>query len=230
MTELSKNFSIALDFIGELDKQPVADFSDYVSKFQVYLLHLGAAGDFVLLDPNRENQFVVRLFSSTPEFEKKYTSQGLEKLPEVLSGAETSAYWWNSDADTIGLDPQSPFGMSPALVIPIFGLDGLRGIIATSAKPTNVSIEARAAITMGAIYLFNRVMHVALTDRSMLSSREREVLSWTALGKTTGDTAEILGIPEHKVAGHLSSAFKKFDVVEKTYLTPRPLVGGGHLS
>jgi len=49
-----------------------------------------------------------------------------------------------------------------------------------------------------------------------LSPREREVLRWTAAGKTAGEIAAILGISARTVTFHITSALQKLDSVNKT--------------
>lgn len=49
-----------------------------------------------------------------------------------------------------------------------------------------------------------------------LSAREREVLRWTAAGKTAGEIATILGITERTVGFHVASALQKLNAVNKT--------------
>lgn len=45
-----------------------------------------------------------------------------------------------------------------------------------------------------------------------LTPREREVLSWAALGKTAWATGQILNIAEHSVEWHLKNAYRKLGV------------------
>lgn len=49
-----------------------------------------------------------------------------------------------------------------------------------------------------------------------LSTREREVLRWTAAGKTAGEVAAILGISERTINFHVTSALTKLNAVNKT--------------
>jgi DNA-binding NarL/FixJ family response regulator len=52
-----------------------------------------------------------------------------------------------------------------------------------------------------------------------LSSRERQVLSLVAAGKTNRQIASQLGISDHTVARHLSNIFTKIDVNSRTAAT-----------
>jgi len=49
-----------------------------------------------------------------------------------------------------------------------------------------------------------------------LSIREREVLRWTAAGKTSGEIAAILGISERTITFHVTRALQKLNSVNKT--------------
>lgn len=46
----------------------------------------------------------------------------------------------------------------------------------------------------------------------ILTDREREVLRWTAAGKTAWDTGGILNIATDTVTKHIASAMRKLDV------------------
>jgi DNA-binding CsgD family transcriptional regulator len=48
--------------------------------------------------------------------------------------------------------------------------------------------------------------------RPEISERERDILSWVALGKSSWDVARILSISEHTVNYHLQRAARKFNV------------------
>lgn len=50
---------------------------------------------------------------------------------------------------------------------------------------------------------------------SKLSSRETEILQWSALGKTAADIATILCLSERTVGFHISSAMRKLGVNNK---------------
>jgi len=49
-----------------------------------------------------------------------------------------------------------------------------------------------------------------------LTKREREVLQWTADGKTSGEMAEILNLSEHTINFHLKNAICKLKTANKT--------------
>jgi DNA-binding CsgD family transcriptional regulator len=54
-------------------------------------------------------------------------------------------------------------------------------------------------------------------SRSSLTARERDVLSWTARGKTMADIAEILVISSHTVEAHMRQIMRKLGATNKTH-------------
>jgi DNA-binding CsgD family transcriptional regulator len=61
---------------------------------------------------------------------------------------------------------------------------------------------------------------------AQLTLREIEVLSWSALGKTSQDVAAILGISEGVVRIHLQSAQHKLDCLNRTHTVAKALAEG----
>ncbi len=57
-----------------------------------------------------------------------------------------------------------------------------------------------------------------------LSNREREVLRWSAAGKTADEIATILGITERTVTFHIASSLSKLNVVNKTQAVAKALL------
>ncbi len=63
-------------------------------------------------------------------------------------------------------------------------------------------------------------------QKSLLSPREREVLQWTAQGKTSWDISTILGISEKGVEFHLDSVKRKLQVVNRTHAVVKAVMLG----
>jgi LuxR family quorum-sensing system transcriptional regulator SolR len=57
-----------------------------------------------------------------------------------------------------------------------------------------------------------------------LTGREREVLRWTAAGKTADEVGTILGISERTVTFHITSSLVKLNVVNKTQAVAKALL------
>jgi LuxR family quorum sensing-dependent transcriptional regulator len=112
-------------------------------------------------------------------------------------------------------------GMVEGLSIPIFDPGGFSGCISMSGPKLNVTQEAKRALHMVSLFAhgtaerLHRVSERTITQA--LTEREREVLRWTAVGKTYGQIAEILGISDRTVEAHLRHAKLKLGTVNATH-------------
>lgn len=55
-------------------------------------------------------------------------------------------------------------------------------------------------------------------DTVTLSAREQECLIWTARGKTSAETAVILGVAESTVVGYIAALNRKLRAQNKTHM------------
>lgn len=62
--------------------------------------------------------------------------------------------------------------------------------------------------------------------KNLLTPREREVLLWTAKGKTSGEISDILNLSAKVVEFHLNNAKKKLQVFNKTHAVVKAIVLG----
>jgi DNA-binding CsgD family transcriptional regulator len=100
---------------------------------------------------------------------------------------------------------------------------------ATSADaPPAPAAEIRPAEAGEAVIARHRPGPRRRSARSgtQLTVREIEVLSWSALGKTSQDVAAILGISEGVVRIHLQSAQHKLDCLNRTHTVAKALSEG----
>jgi LuxR family transcriptional regulator, quorum-sensing system regulator BjaR1 len=87
-------------------------------------------------------------------------------------------------------------------------------------------------------YWLQRVIDVEATNKALpadimtrrrtalnfkLTDRERDVLSWAARGKTTQDTADIIGISNETVITHMKAAMNKIAAGNKTHAVAKAL-------
>jgi LuxR family quorum sensing-dependent transcriptional regulator len=112
----------------------------------------------------------------------------------------------------------SDYRLRHGLCVPIHGLNGYQAGISFAGFDVEDVTEARAAIQLIGIYAFNRLANLKFTSKSfrILTDREREVLSWTAVGKTAWDTGGILNIAPDTVNKHIASAMRKLNVCSRT--------------
>jgi LuxR family quorum sensing-dependent transcriptional regulator len=113
------------------------------------------------------------------------------------------------------------FGFDGALVVPISGPGGNVACVSMSARKFTLTPRDRRPLHLMAYYAFEKVAgfrrRQPLPIRRSLTEREREVLSWAAMGKSAWEVSEILSIAERTVNEHAQTAFQKLGAMNKTH-------------
>jgi LuxR family quorum sensing-dependent transcriptional regulator len=101
--------------------------------------------------------------------------------------------------------------------VPIHGLNGYQAGISFAGFDVDDAKEANGTLQLIGIYAFNRLANLKSSSKEhgILTEREREVLRWTAAGKTAWDTGGILNIAEDTVNKHIASAMRKLNVYSR---------------
>jgi len=111
------------------------------------------------------------------------------------------------------------FGLSQGFFVPIPSPAGTFGNVWMAGPKPELTARVRPALHLVALYAFDRVHRLVgrLPDqRPRLTAREREVLVWTAHGKSAWEIGEILGIAKRTVDEHAQSAFRKLGAANRT--------------
>jgi LuxR family quorum sensing-dependent transcriptional regulator len=83
----------------------------------------------------------------------------------------------------------------------------------------DLSVESKPNILLMAHYAYLRLCQVAgggQSTRPALTLREREVLAWSALGKSAWEIGEILNLAKRTVDEHAKTAMRKFGAMTRT--------------
>jgi LuxR family transcriptional regulator, quorum-sensing system regulator BjaR1 len=111
------------------------------------------------------------------------------------------------------------FGLSQALFVPIPSPTGTFGNVWMAGPKPELTARTKPALHLIALYAFDRMHRIVGSlpyDGPQLTPREREVLLWTACGKSAWEIGEILGIAKRTVDDHAQSAFHKLGAANRT--------------
>lgn len=87
--------------------------------------------------------------------------------------------------------------------------------------------EHASQLHLASIYFHQRISLSEVSECQVaLSDREREVLYWAAAGKTSGETATIIGLAEKTVHFHLYRAMQKLEVFSKPHAVAKAMLMG----
>jgi LuxR family quorum sensing-dependent transcriptional regulator len=122
------------------------------------------------------------------------------------------------------------FAMGSGVCITSCGTTGsvagaiLSGRHADLTQPTTSFLQA--ALLLARDKLARLRFKQSSPTKRRLSNRERQILTWTALGKSAWDISCILGISEVTAHKHVSSAMKKLNSVNKAHAVATALLTG----
>jgi len=110
------------------------------------------------------------------------------------------------------------FGLSQGFFVPTPSPCGTYGNVWMAGPAPELTERNRPALHLMALYAFDRVHRLVgrlPVQRLPLTAREREVLAWTASGKSAWEIGEILGIGKRTVDEHAQTAVHKLGAANK---------------
>lgn len=128
-------------------------------------------------------------------------------------------------------DEAEAFGIRDGLTVPIRGADGYAMMSMVADDPAMAAEDAlpvRHALHLMSFYYHDAVERAAEAARApvSLTPREREVLVWTARGKTSWEISQILKLSERTVNFHIEKAKAKLDVNSRSHATVKAIMLG----
>jgi LuxR family quorum sensing-dependent transcriptional regulator len=226
----------AFDFIEALDK---LDTTDAVISAMEKALALFGFENFILTGiPNPKQRFeqMVLLRKWPAGWFEIYAGQDYVRVDPVIRLCKQSVnpFEWSEAPYDPETEPKAhevmtratDFQMARGFCLPIHGLTGYEACISMSGVHLDLTARNKPAIHLMALYAFERARQLVLPDRELtnpLSAREREVLQWSAMGKTASEAAEIMNITERTVTFHLERVREKLGAQSKTHACVKAL-------
>jgi LuxR family quorum sensing-dependent transcriptional regulator len=175
-------------------------FEDLViaARWPAEFFMLYVENDYARFDP-----LIRRSIQSYMPFEWRADSYGSDGNPRVVEIMRRAA----------------EFGLKHGYLVPIHGPKGYEGCVSLAAKALDLSVPAKSAVHLMALYAFDRMRSLRgnLSDRKiLLTAREREVLSWVAAGKSAAQISQALKISKRTVDEHSQTAARKLGAANRT--------------
>jgi LuxR family transcriptional regulator, quorum-sensing system regulator BjaR1 len=113
------------------------------------------------------------------------------------------------------MDRATDFRMNEGFCVPIHSSEGFQAVVTMAGEQVEAARQVRRALHLMALYAYGKAVELCLPKKfpqpRLLTKREREVLQWTAAGKTAWEISQILGVAESTIIAHLKSAAAKYD-------------------
>jgi LuxR family transcriptional regulator, quorum-sensing system regulator BjaR1 len=110
------------------------------------------------------------------------------------------------------------FRMSRGFIVPIHGIAGDEACVSLSGQHLDLNIRSKPAIHLMAMYAFDRVRRLIAPPKAVrkLTARQREVMAWSASGKSAWEIGAIIGITQRTVEEHIAMACRKLGATNRT--------------
>jgi LuxR family transcriptional regulator, quorum-sensing system regulator BjaR1 len=109
--------------------------------------------------------------------------------------------------------------LTRGLSVPIHGRSGLAAGVSMGGVGIELTARTKAALHLMSVYAFERILQLTARERAepRLTLREREVLAWSAKGKSAWEIGEILSVAKRTVDEHAQSAMRKLGATTRTH-------------
>ncbi len=235
---VAMDLNLILEASDKLSKTQTVD--EAIAILNLELHNIGYEGfsyleAFVKPDKKRTPRYFT---TANPSFIQRYLDERFDLIDPVVSMAKvtTRPFTWTNASDK---SPESKtvwqtaedYGYNNGLVIPARSYKReVGGILVTLFKRYESDDVEKPEYQLASRSLINAFYDrmndfdtnpVFQNEGYVLSEREREVLLWSAYGKTSSETAAILGISERGVNFHINNCLDKLGASCKTQAVVR---------
>jgi LuxR family quorum sensing-dependent transcriptional regulator len=220
----------AFDFIEGLDELDSPDsvleaMQDEISRFGFEWL----AFTGILPKPGETMDDLILAHHSPDGLHDVYASRNYVRIdPNVRRALRSSRpfdWTWEDYGDEHG--PRSTevmrvlaeFTLQRGFFVPVHGAGGYEAAVAMAGTDVDLPGEAKPGLHLMSLYAFERIRQL-LGGRSEgkppLTPREREVLAWSAQGKSAWEIGTILSVGKRTVDEHAQTAMRKLGATNRT--------------
>lgn len=148
----------------------------------------------------------------------------------ALSRRSTDPFEWSEALYDPNAQPRTAqlmnvaadFGMRQGFCVPIRRGNGVQACVTMAGERPDLGPRAKKAVHLIGLYAYKKAVSVMGPDQGpppakpILTYREREVLLWSAQGKSSWDISVILGVSERTVNWFIANASRKLNAVNRT--------------
>jgi LuxR family transcriptional regulator, quorum-sensing system regulator BjaR1 len=215
----------AFDFVDAIER--VTDPGTVIELFDRELKRYGFHAWLITGLPNRGERIdPLMMLNGWPKgWTETYTRLNLVQNDPVVAHCfrSTAPFVWrdapydpltNPKAKEV-MDRATDFRMNEGFCVPIHSSEGFQAVVTMAGEQVEAARQVRRALHLMALYAYGKAVELCLPKKfpepRLLTKREREVLQWTAAGKTAWEISQILGVAESTIIAHLKSAAAKYD-------------------
>jgi LuxR family transcriptional regulator, quorum-sensing system regulator BjaR1 len=220
----------ALDFVESLEAYTTV--SDAMDALEAGFGRFGFQTIAVTGLPNPDQRLAQLVLAKKlpAEWFEIYTGNNYDRVDPVMKMCRQSInpFEWSEAPFDPASEPgaaevmnrATDFGMSRGFSIPIHGLSGYQAMVSLGGVHLDLNPRSKPALHLMAMYGFERIRRL-LDSRpapeARLTRREREAISWAALGKSAWEIGEILHITQRTAEEHLAVAARKLGAANRTH-------------
>jgi hypothetical protein len=154
-----------LEFTDSINTGSTRSRDDVASAFRTFLALVGSPGDFAFLGQGQTaNHYFVKMASMSVDFVRQYSTRGLIKMTDASAGIGTAPEWRDEKREAAALDPDAPFGMRPAFVIPLHRLSGATDFVAIGTTQRVLQGDTARAVHLAGIYADSALNRLAARE------------------------------------------------------------------
>ena len=227
---------VALEFTEEVDRLSDPDEVANLTRRVMTLFGLELLSFFARVPNPAERIDTIVLARPTPdmvEWLKIYDDRRYVEVDPIIRHLRHSVMPFEHAEIPCGAEPRAvelmqrrrDFGFASGLSVPIFGSTGRTGYVSYAIfkglKP-DLPAHKKRALHFMTLYAFDRFCRLRSLQSAKkrilvtLTDRQREVLTWAAVGKSAWETGEILGISSRTVEEHAQRALARLGAVNRT--------------
>jgi LuxR family transcriptional regulator, quorum-sensing system regulator BjaR1 len=113
------------------------------------------------------------------------------------------------------MDRAVDVGMRRGFCVPIHTSEGYQAVVTMAGERVEIGGSALRALHFMSLYAHGKAAELCTPKRTppvrVLTEREREVLRWASVGKSSWEISQIFGIAQSTVTAHLKAAAAKLD-------------------